>query len=149
MRDVAESPLLDYGGLNPILRFLEGRSDAACRVVIKRMREERFNRALPVLVVVHFLRGGLRGVLLPLAGACGRQGFWVRARARDSRNAVCGYMRKEGVERHRQKPPRTSPGASFLSPLSLATQRKGAQGRTALREWRGIPCVLRCAPCKA
>ena len=34
MRDVAEDPLLDYGGLNPIPRFLEGRSDAACRVVI-------------------------------------------------------------------------------------------------------------------
>ena len=127
MRDVAESPLLDYGGLNPILRFLEGRSDAACRVVIKRMREERFNRALPVLVVVHFLRGGLRGVLLPLAGACGRQGFWVRARARDSRNAVCGYMRKEGVARHRQKPPRTSPGASYVEYYNRARRRLGGE----------------------
>ena len=28
-------PLLEYGGLKPILPFLEGRSDAACRVVIK------------------------------------------------------------------------------------------------------------------
>ena len=29
----------------------------------------------------------------------------------------------------RAKAPGTSPGASFLSPLSLAIQRKGAQGR--------------------
>gem|GEM_PF-6699170 len=28
-------PLLEYGGLEPILPFLGGRSDAACRVVIK------------------------------------------------------------------------------------------------------------------
>ena len=27
-------PLLEYGGLQPILPFLEGRSDAACRIVI-------------------------------------------------------------------------------------------------------------------
>ena len=32
--------LLEYGGLKPILPFLEGRSDAACRVVI-RLRRSR------------------------------------------------------------------------------------------------------------
>ncbi len=31
----AAGSLLEYGGLNPILPFLGGRSDAACRVVIK------------------------------------------------------------------------------------------------------------------
>ena len=30
----AAVPLLEYGGLKPILPFFEGRSDAACRVVI-------------------------------------------------------------------------------------------------------------------
>ena len=59
------------------------------------MREERFNHALPVLVVVRFLRGGLRGVFLPLAGACGRRGFWAWACARDSRDA---RVRAEGQE---------------------------------------------------
>ena len=34
-RPFATIPLLEYGGLNPILPFLEGRSDAACRVVIR------------------------------------------------------------------------------------------------------------------
>ena len=33
-------PLLEYGGLKPILPFFEGRSDAACRVVI-RLRNSR------------------------------------------------------------------------------------------------------------
>ena len=40
----------------------------------------------------------------------------------------------------RAKAPGTSPGASFLSPLSLAIQRKGAQGRrgrAAPEDWRG------------
>ena len=46
--------LLEYGGFKSILPCLGGRSDAACRVVVRRMREERFNHALPVLVVVRF-----------------------------------------------------------------------------------------------
>ena len=31
----AAVPLLEYGGLKPILPFLGGRSDAACRIVIR------------------------------------------------------------------------------------------------------------------
>ena len=31
----ATGSLLEYGGLNPILPFLGGRSDAACHVVVK------------------------------------------------------------------------------------------------------------------
>ena len=31
----AAGSLLEYGGLNPILPFLGGRSDAACHVVVK------------------------------------------------------------------------------------------------------------------
>ena len=44
----AAIPLLEYGGLKPILPFLGGRSDAACRVVINvahhlvRMRNRRW-----------------------------------------------------------------------------------------------------------
>gem|GEM_PF-5962825 len=34
IRGLAEAPLGEYGGLNPILPFLGGRSDAACRVVV-------------------------------------------------------------------------------------------------------------------
>ena len=34
MRGFWEGSLLEYGGLKPILPFLGGRSDAACRVVI-------------------------------------------------------------------------------------------------------------------
>ena len=44
---------------------------------------------------------------------------------------VRGQVRREGVARRGQKPLGRSPGASFLSPLSLAIQRKGARG------WRG------------
>ena len=81
--------LLEYGGLKPILTCLGGRSDAACRVVVRRMREERFNHALPVLVVVRFFVGWPARRFLPLAGACGRRGFWAWACACDSRYA-CG-----------------------------------------------------------
>ena len=35
---LAAVPLLEYGGLKPILPFSEGRSDAACRVVISPSR---------------------------------------------------------------------------------------------------------------
>ena len=122
-------------------------NDAARRIVVKRMREEHFNHALTVLEVVRFSRGGLRGVFLPLAGACGRQGFWAWACACDSRNAVGGMRGGEGVARRGQKPLGRSPGASFLSPLSLAIQRKGARGwrgRAAPGEWRGLPRVPRC-----
>ena len=38
MRGFWEGSLLKYGGLKPILPFLGGRSDAACRVVIRSSR---------------------------------------------------------------------------------------------------------------
>ena len=37
-RAFAAVSLLEYGGLKPILPFLEGRSDAACRVVFRSSR---------------------------------------------------------------------------------------------------------------
>ena len=42
-----------------------------------------------------FCVGGLRGVFLPLAGACGLRGFWAWVCARDSRDA---RVRAEGQE---------------------------------------------------
>ena len=95
------------------------------------MREERFNHALPVLVVVRFFVGWPARRFLPLAGACGRRGFWAWACARDSRDARVRASAQGGRSASQAKALGTSPGASFLSPLSLAIQRKGARG------WRG------------
>ena len=59
---------------------------------------------------------------------------------------VGGLVRWAGVARRGQKPLGRSPGASFLSPLSLAIQRKGARGRrgrAAPGDERGLLGVLR------
>ena len=59
---------------------------------------------------------------------------------------VRGQVRREDVARRGQKPLGRSPGASFLSPLSLAIQRKGARGRrgrAAPGEGRWLLGVLR------
>ena len=50
--------LLEYGGLKPILPFLGGRSDAACRVVI-------WTSSLPSMGILRFLQR--RVVILPFA----------------------------------------------------------------------------------
>ena len=54
-RPFAAVSLLEYGGLNPILPFLGGRSDAACRVVVWPSR-------LPPMGILRFLqrRGATR-----------------------------------------------------------------------------------------
>ena len=67
----------------PILPFLGGRSDAACRIVVKRMLEEHFNQALAVLGGAFFLCGGLRGVFFAPGGsmrAAGLLGVGLRVR---------------------------------------------------------------------
>ena len=138
--------LLEYGGLKPILPFHGVPSDAACRVVVKRMCEEHFNHALPVLGLMRFFcREASAAFFLPLAGACGLEGFWAWACARDSHDA---RVRAEGQGGRSVagKSPASSPGASFLSPLSLAIQRKGARGRrgrAAPEARRGLFCVWR------
>ena len=81
---------------------------------------------------------------LPLAGACGLEGFWAWACARDSRDARVRAFVQGGRSASQAKAQGTSPGASFLSPLSLAIQRKGARGRRGAQPPRlklGIPCV--------
>ena len=98
---------------------------------------------------MRFLWDGLCGVFLPLAGACGREGFWAWVCARDSRDARAWASAQGGRSASQAKAPGMSPGASFLSPLSLAIQRKGARGwrgRVAPEVRRGLPCVRCCAP---
>ena len=110
------------------------------------MREERFNHALPVLVVVRFLRGGLRGVFCPWRERAGGGAFGRGPVRATPATPVGGQLRREGVVRRGKKPLGRSPGASFLSPLSLAIQRKGAQGRrgrAAPEARRGLFCVWR------
>jgi len=58
------------------------------------MREEDFNHALTVLVVVRFLRGGLRGVFFVSGGgmwAAGLLGVWPTCAT--PATPVCGQMR--------------------------------------------------------
>ena len=108
------------------------------------MRAEYFDLTLTVPVVVRFLCAGLRGVFFAPGGrmrAAGllRKGLCARLSQRRGRVGARG-----GRSASRAKAPGTSPGASFLSPLSLAIQRKGAQGRrgrAAPEDWRGIPYV--------
>ena len=104
------------------------------------MRAEYFDLTLTVPVVVRFLCAGLRGVFFAPGGrmrAAGllRVGLCARLSQRRGRAGARG-----GRSASRAKAPGTSPGASFLSPLSLAIQRKGAQGRrgrAAPEDWRG------------
>ena len=129
--------LLEYGGLKPILPCLGGRSDAARRVVVKRMREEHFNHALPVLVVARF--GGEACVVFfcPWRVSAGGGAFGRGPVRATPATPVGGLVRWAGVARRGQKPLGRSPGASFLSPLSLAIQRKGARGRRGRAAPRG------------
>ena len=104
------------------------------------MRAEYFDLTLTVPVVVRFLCAGLRGVFFAPGGrmrAAGllRVGLCARLSQHRGRAGARG-----GRSASRAKAPGTSPGASFLSPLSLAIQRKGAQGRrgrAAPEDWRG------------
>ena len=124
----AAVPLLGYRGLNPILPFLRGRGDAARRVVIKRMSEEHFNQALPVLRGAFFVGVASVAFFLPLAGACGRRGFWAWACARDSRDARVRAFVQGGRSASQAKAQGTSPGASFLSPPFFGDPKKGGGG---------------------
>ena len=134
----------EYGGLKPILPFLEGRSDAACRVVVKRMRKERFNHALPVLAVVRFFAGEACGAFFAPGGRLRAGGLLgVGLCARLPRRPCAGISAGRGVARRRQKPCVVAKG-ELSFPLSLAIQRKGARGRRGAQPPRlklGIPCV--------
>gem|GEM_PF-4232906 len=133
----AAVPLLGYRGLNPILPFLRGRGDAARRVVIKRMSEEHFNQALPVLRGAFFVGVASVAFFLPLAGACGRRGFWAWACARDSRDARVRAFVQGGRSASQAKAQGTSPGASFLSPPFFGDPKKGGAGAVGARSPRG------------
>ena len=128
---------MEYGGLKPILPCLGGRSDAACRVVVKRMREEHFNHALPVLVVMRFLWGGLCGVFLPLAGVCGRRGFWAWACACDSRYARARAGAEGRRSASRAKAPGTFARGELSFPPFFGDPKKGGAGVAGARSPRG------------
>ena len=125
--------LLECGGLDPILPCLGGRSDAARRVDVKRMREEHFNHALPVLVVMRFLWGGLCGVFLPLAGVCGRRGFWAWACARDSRYARGRAGALGGRSASRAKALGTFARGELSFPPFFGVPKKGGAGAAGAR----------------
>ena len=111
------------------------------------MREERFKHALPVLGVMRFLRGGLRGVFCPWREHAGGGAFGRGPVRATPATPVGGQVRRAGVARRGQKPLGRSPGASFLSPLSLAIQRKGAWGGAGARSPRGLSGGFPCVPC--
>ena len=143
--------LLECGGFKSILPCLGVRSDAACRVVVKRMREERFNHALPVLVVVRFLRGGLRGVFCPWRERAGGGAFGRGPVRATPATPVCGLLRREGVARRRQKPWGRRQGRAFFPPFLWRSKERGRGGGGGAQpppgvQGVGIPCVLRCEP---
>ena len=132
---------MEYGGLNPILTFPRGRSDAACRVVVRRMREERFNHALPVLVVVRFFVGWPARRFLPLAGACGRRGFWAWACARDSRDARVRASAQGGRSASQAKALRRRQGRAFFPPFLWRSKERGRGGGGGAQPPRlGVGC---------
>ena len=93
-----------------------------------------------------FLWGGLCGVFGPWREHAGGGAFGHGPVRATPATPVRGQVRREDVARRGQKPLGRSPGASFLSPLSLAIQRKGARGRrgrAAPEAKRGLFCVWR------
>ena len=134
----------EYGGLKPILPFLEGRSDAACRVVVKRMRKERFNHALPVLAVVRFCGEACAALFCPWRALAGGRAFGRGPVRATPATPVSGHKRRAGRSASLAKALRRRQGRAFFPPLSLAIQRKGARGRRGAQPPRlklGIPCV--------
>ena len=102
------------------------------------MYEGHFNHALTVLEVVRFFAGRPARRFFAPGGskrAAGLLGVGLCARPSQRRGRDEGWGRRSAS---RAKAPGTSPGASFLSPLSLATQRKGARGAAGARSPRGL-----------
>ena len=73
-RPFATVPLLEYGGLKPILPFLEGRSDAARRVVIR----------------LHAVSVDVRMGIVGAGGVCSDAACHVVIRLRNSRRCLRG-----------------------------------------------------------
>ena len=135
-RPFAADSLLEYGGLKPILPFPKGRSDAACCVVVKRMYEEHFNHALPVLVVMRFLWGGLCGVFCPWREPAGWRAFGRGPVCATPATPVCGLRGRAGVARRRQKPCVVARGELSFPPF-FGDPKKGGAGVAGARSPRG------------
>ena len=119
----------EYGDLKPILPFLEDRSDAACRVVVKRMRKERFNHALPVLAVVRFFFAGEAcGAFFAPGGRLRAGGLLgVGLCARLPRRPCAGISAGRGVAHRRQKPCVVARGELSFPPF-FGDPKKGGAG---------------------
>ena len=119
----------EYGDLKPILPFLEDRSDAACRVVVKRMRKERFNHALPVLAVVRFFcGGGLWGVFCPWRALAGRRAFGRGPVRATPATPVRGHKRRAGRSTSQAKALRRRQGRAFFPPFLWRSKERGRGG---------------------
>ena len=75
-----------------------------------------------------FLWGGLCGVFGPWREHAGGGAFGRGPVRATPATPVRGQVRREDVARRGQKPLGRSPGASFLSPLSLAIKERGRGG---------------------
>ena len=136
-RPFAAVSLLEYGGLKPILPFHGVRSDAACRVVVKRMCEEHFNHALPVLGLMRFFcREASAAFFCPWRVPAGWRAFGRGPVRATPAMPVCGLRGRAGVARRRQKPCVVARGELSFPPF-FGNPKKGGAGAAGARSPRG------------
>ena len=93
------------------------------------------------------MRGGLRGVFLPLAGASGRRGFWAWACACDSRYARARAGAEGRRSASRAKAPGTFARGELSFPPFFGDPKKGGAGVAGARSPRGLSVGFPCVPC--
>ena len=94
------------------------------------------NHALPVLVVVRFLRGGLRGVFFPWRTPAGCGAFGRGPARATPATPVYGLLRRAGVAHRRQKPCVVARGELSFPPF-FGDPKKGGAGVAGARSPRG------------
>ena len=120
---------MEYGGLKPILPFLGVRSDAACRVVVIRMREEHFKHALPVLWAVRFLCGWpARRFFCPWRAPAGCGAFGRGPVRATPATPVCGPEGQGGRSASQAKALRRRQGRAFFPPFLWRSKERGRGG---------------------
>ena len=118
---------MGYRGLNPILPFLRGRGDAARRIVIKRMSEEHFNQALPVLRGAFFVGVASVAFFCPWRVPAGGGAFGRGPVRATPATPVCGLRGRKGVARRRQKPRDIARGELSFPPFFGDPKKGGAK----------------------
>ena len=112
-------------------------NDAARRVVVKRMREEHFKHALPVLWAVRFLCGWpARRFFCPWWAPAGCGAFGRGPVRATPATPVCGLRGRKGVARRRQKPRDVARGELSFPPF-FGDPKKGGAGAAGARSPRG------------